>query len=160
MKRCRLKNAKEAGSYRAKLLKEQGGIDPITGEKVKDAVLDHNHGGDQECRAVLERTVNSWEGKVLNSFNRYVRHHTDKDLPTILRNLADYYERDNSDKPIHHTALTKDANKFKSLPAAQQCSLLEKNGIVPESNSVKRTKQARKLIKDGILVMKEVRKGE
>lgn len=158
MKRGRLKNPSEAATYRTKLLREQGGVDPITGEKVKDAVLDHNHSGDQECRAVLERTSNSFEGKVQNAFNRYIRHLTDKDLSTVLRNLADYYERDNSDKPIHHTALTKDANKFKSLPAAQQCSLLENNGVVPETNSAKRTKQARKLIKDGVLVMKDIKK--
>lgn len=159
MKRVRLKNSKEAGAYRSELLKEQGGIDPITGEKVIDAVLDHNHAGDQECRAVLERTSNSFEGKVQNAFNRYIKHLTDKDLSTVLRNLADYYERDNSDKPIHHTALTKDANKFKSFPAAQQCSLLEKHGLVPESNGVKRTKQARNLIRDGILIMKDIKKG-
>lgn len=159
MKRQRLKNSKEASKYRADLLKKQKGLDPIIKEKVQDPVLDHNHKGEQECRAVLDRTVNSFEGKVQNAFDRYIKHLTDKDLPTILRNLADYYEKDFSENPIHHTALTVDVKKFKSLPAAQQISILESFGVMPESNSAKRANQARKLIKSGDLDMTQIKKG-
>lgn len=158
MQRKRLKDSKDAGTYRTKLLKEQNGLDPIIKRPVKDAVLDHNHSGDQECRAVLERTVNSFEGKVQNAYNRYLKHLTNDDLSTILRNLADYYERDNTDKPIHHTALTIDVKRFKALPASQQCSVLEARGVVPESNVKKRANQARKLIKEGKLDMQTIKK--
>lgn len=159
MKRERLKNSSEAAKYRQELLKKQKGLDPITKEKVTDPVLDHNHKGEQECRAVLDRTVNSFEGKVQNAFDRYIKHLTDKNLPTILRNLADYYEQDYSETAIHHTALTIDVKKFKALPAAQQCSVLESFGVVPESNTSKRANQARKLIKSGQLDMTQIKKG-
>ena len=159
MKRERLKNSSEAAKYRHELLKKQKGLDPITKEKVTDPVLDHNHKGEQECRAVLDRTVNSFEGKVQNAFDRYIKHLTDKNLPTILRNLADYYEQDYSETAIHHTALTIDVKKFKALPAAQQCSVLESFGVVPESNTSKRANQARKLIKSGQLDMTQIKKG-
>ncbi len=157
--RKRLKNSKEAAKYRQELLKSQKGLDPIIKEKVQDPVLDHNHKGEQECRAVLDRTVNSFEGKVQNAFDRYIKHLTDKDLPTVLRNLADYYEQDYTETHIHHTALTVDVKKFKNLPAAQQCSVLESFGVVPESNTAKRANQARKLIKSGDLDMTQIKKG-
>ena len=72
----RLKNNKDAATFRNKQLKAQGYIDPITGEKIdpKDAVLDHAHFGEQRCRGVLHRECNSWEGKVQNAFNRYMKH--------------------------------------------------------------------------------------
>lgn len=157
--RKRLKNSKEAATCRNEMLKKQKGLDPITKEKITDPVLDHNHGSEQEVRAVLDRTVNSFEGKVQNAFLRYIRHLTDKDLPTILRNLADYYEADYSETPIHHTALTVDVNKFKRLTAAQQCSVLESLDVIPESNTKKRANQARKLIRDGLLNMNDIKKG-
>lgn len=157
--RKRLKNSKDAAKYRNELLVTQKNIDPITKEYITDPVLDHNHGNEQECRAVLDRTINSFEGKVHNAFLRYVKHITDKDLPTILRNLADYYDMDNSDKPIHHTALTIDVKKFKNLPSKEQCSIIESFGLVPGSNNTIRAKQARKLIKDGQLKIKDIKKG-
>lgn len=151
--RRRIKDSKEAGVYRNELLKEQKGLDPILGIKVTDPVLDHNHEGEQHCRATLQREVNSFEGKVFNSYRRFLRHLSDKELPEILRALADYYERDFDDKAIHHTALTVDTNKFKKLPSAEQCRILTVLGCVPESNTLKRSKQARKLIKEGKLNM-------
>lgn len=157
--RRRLKDSKDAAKYRSELLKEQNGLDPIINKKVIDPVLDHKHFGDQECRAVLDRTVNSFEGKVQNAFNRYIKHLTDEDISTVLRNLADYYERDTSNTPIHHTALTIDVRKFKALPAKQQCEVLESFGVVPESNVKKRSNQARKLIKEGKLDMQNIKKG-
>lgn len=151
----RLKNPAEAAKYRNELLKNQNGIDPITKEKIVKPVLDHYHGGEQHCRGVLQNEVNAWEGKVCNSFNRYMKHLTDKPLHEILRNLADYLETHsktpNDEMVIHHTALTIDTKKFKSLPASIQISILEKLDVIPETNAIKRSKQARKLIKDGKL---------
>lgn len=158
MNRRRLKDSKDAGKFRSELLKEQNGLDPIINKEVKDAVLDHKHYGDQECRAVLDRTVNSFEGKVQNAFNRYIKHLTDADISTVLRSLADYYEQDTSHMPIHHTALTIDVKRFKALPAWQQNSVLESFGVVPESNVKKRASQARKLIKEGKLDMQTIKR--
>ena len=158
MSRRRLKDSKDAGKYRSELLKEQNGLDPIIKKPVKDAVLDHKHYGDQECRAVLERTVNSFEGKVQNAFNRYIKHLTDADISTVLRSLADYYEIDTSHQPIHHTALTIDVKKFKSLPAKQQIEILEGLGLVAESNVKKRGNQIRTQIKLGNFNINDIKK--
>ncbi|AGC35207.1 putative recombination endonuclease VII [Escherichia phage vB_EcoM_G17] len=159
----RLKDSKDAANYRNELLKKQNGIDPIIKEPITKPVLDHYHYGNQHCRQVLQNEVNAWEGKVQNSFNRYMKHLTDKPLYEVLRNLADYLERNNSipddEQVIHHTALTVDVNKFKRLPATQQNAILEGLGVVPGSNTTARVKQARKLIKDGKLNMVDIKKG-
>lgn len=147
----RLKNPKDAAKYRKELLEKQNGIDPITKEIVTDGVLDHQHFGEQKCRAVLDRTCNSFEGRVVNSYNRYMKHLTDKPIHEVLRNLADYLEADVSANAIHHTALSVDVNKFKSLKAADQKQLLEDCGVEPQENVKKRALQARKLIKESKL---------
>lgn len=155
----RLKDSKDAASYRNELLKKQQNIDPITKEKINDPVLDHQHFGEQRCRSVLERTSNSFEGKVYNSYLRYIKHLTDTPLPDILRNLADYLESDVSQNKIHHTALSVDVNKFKALPADRQREILISFGVQPETNVKKRCNQARKLIKTGQLNMLDIKKG-
>ena len=147
----RLKNSKEAAEYREQMLKEQNFKDPITKEIISDACLDHQHYGEQRCRSVLDRTCNSFEGKVQNAFNRYMKHLTDKPLPEILRNLADYIEADVSENAIHHTAITVDVRKFKSLNASEQKRLLSEAGVNYGDNVKQRANQARKLIKQGII---------
>lgn len=159
----RLKNSKEASVYRNELLKKQNGIDPIIGMQITKPVLDHQHSGNQHCREVLQNEVNGWEGRVVNSFKRCLGHLTDKPVYEILRNLADYIERNanipEEEQVIHHTALPVDVGKFKRLSSAQQCTILEGFGIVPETNTKKRANQARKLIKDGLLNMNDIKKG-
>lgn len=149
----RLKDPKDAAKYRDLLLTSQQGIDPIIEKKIVDPCLDHQHFGTQQCRGVLQREVNSFEGKVQNAANRYLRHLTDEPLPVILRRLADYLERDYTNAPIHHTALTVDVGKFKRLSAQAQKDLLIAHGVSPDTNALLRAKQARKLIKSGILRM-------
>ena len=163
MKR-RLKNPKEAAEYRKELLAKQKGIDPVIGIEINNPVLDHYHEDSQHCRQVLQNEVNAFEGKVVNSYKRMLSHLTDKSVYEVLRSLADYLEKNNNipddEKVIHHTALTKDVNKFKRLPAKTQISVLESFGIVPESNTNKRAKQARKLIRDNLLDINAIKKGE
>lgn len=159
----RLKNSEDAAKYRKELLSEQKGIDPILKIKITKPVLDHYHQENQHCRGVLQNEVNGWEGRVQNSFNRCVRHLTDKPLYEVLRNLADYLEKHNNtpeeEQVIHHTALTVDVKRFKALPAKQQIDILEGFGLVAESNVKKRSNQARKLIKEGKLDMQLIKKG-
>ncbi|EMR6007004.1 hypothetical protein WJW27_003754 [Escherichia coli] len=158
----RLKDSKEAANYRNELLKKQKGIDPIIKEPITKPVLDHYHYGNQHCREVLQNEINAFEGKVSNAWNRYGKHLTDMPLHEVLRNLADYLEKNNNipleEQVIHHTALTVDVNKFKRLPATQQNAILEGLGVVPGSNTTARVKQARKLIKDGKLNMVDVKR--
>lgn len=80
----------------------QGRICPVLRKEVlhEDIVLDHKHkrkadpvgvNGDGICRGAIERFANALEGKITNNFTRmglgkFI------DLPTFLRNLADYLE--------------------------------------------------------------------
>lgn len=159
----RLKNPTDAAKHRNELLKKQKGIDPIIGINITKPVLDHQHSGNQHCREVLQNEVNGWEGKVVNSYKRFLSHLTDKPIYEVLRNLADYIERHENtpedEQVIHHTALTIDVKKFKNLPSKEQCSIIESFGLVPGSNNTIRAKQARKLIKDGQLKIKDIKKG-
>lgn len=112
------------------LLEQQGGICliskiPIFGEI---AVLDHKHklfkdqplGEDNAgfCRGVLHRSVNSFEGKVFNAWRRLGLHKLELTLPELLRNLADYLEREPTEY-IHPTEVPKEPklgkNEFKKL---------------------------------------------
>ena len=147
----RLKNSNEAAKYRDTLLIEQTNRDPITGSMITDPCLDHQHFGEQHCRQVLQRESNSFEGRVYNSYTRYIKHLTDDPLPVVLRRLADYLERDYSDRPIHHTALAVDVGKFKRLPADVQKQIITTYGLVPGTNVKAREKQARALIISGTL---------
>jgi len=143
----RLKNQKEANTYRNELLKVQQGIDPIIQKTITDPCLDHQHFGTQQCRGVLQREVNSFEGKVQNAFNRYIKHLTADSVSTVLRRLADYLEQDYSQCPVHHTALTVDVNRFKRLSAQEQKRVLEGFGIIPGINISIRVKQYREYLK-------------
>lgn len=159
----RLKNSNDAAKYRNEKLKEQNGIDPIIGIKITRPVLDHYHEGNQHCRQVLQNEVNGWEGRVANSFKRCLGHLTDMPLHEVLRNLADYLEKNNNipeeEQVIHHTALTVDVGRFKRLPAGEQNSILRGLGLSEGSNVKERVKIARKAIKDGILdINKHIKK--
>lgn len=154
MKR-RLKDSKDAAKYRNELLKKQNNIDPIIGITITKPVLDHYHDKNQHCREVLQNEVNAFEGKVVNSYKRMLGHLTDMPIQEVLRNLADYLEKNNAIKDeeqvIHHTALSIDVNKFKRMPAQKQIEILESTGLIAESNTAKRAKQVRILIKNGII---------
>jgi hypothetical protein len=76
---------------------------PILDQEIElsEAVVDHQHKlkaeaadetGKGLCRGVLSNRANAWEGKITNSFKRlglgkYI------DMPTALRNLADYLDK-------------------------------------------------------------------
>ncbi len=158
----RLKDSKDAANYRNELLKKQNGIDPIIKEPITKPVLDHYHFENQHCRGVLQNEINAFEGKVSNAWNRYGKHLTDMPLHEVLRNLADYLEKNNNipleEQVIHHTALTVDVNKFKRLPATRQNEILGLYGIEPLPNTKERSKRARELIKKGILNINEYKK--
>lgn len=149
MKRNRLRNVKEAQAHRTAVLIQQRNIDPIINKAITDPCLDHQHFGEQRCRGVLQREVNSFEGKVQNAFNRYIKHLTDESISDVLRRLADYLEQDYTQNPVHHTALTNDVNKFKRLSAQEQKQMLLALQIQPGINTVQRSKQYRDHLKRG-----------
>ena len=100
---------KDLPAYREAKLKEQNGIDPITGLQIENPCLDHDHVSGR-CRMVLERETNAWEGKVFNAWRRYLRH---KGVPLIyaLVKLAQYHTQDFSQNAIHPKHRTQDEKR-------------------------------------------------
>ena len=94
----KLKQA-EIKPFREKMLKAQGGQDPITGLQITDAVLDHDHASGA-IRCVLQREVNAFEGKVWNAYKRFIRplgaSHED-----VMIALIEYWSKDYSENPTH-----------------------------------------------------------
>lgn len=84
---------------RAAMLKQQGGLDPITSLRIKDPVLDHDH-DTGHIRATLQRETNAFEGKVVNAFRRYMRHQGCS-IEDVLINLIEYWQIDYSRNPLH-----------------------------------------------------------
>lgn len=95
----RLKN-NELESYRLKLLKEQNYICPLceTTITVDEAVLDHQHGGTGNIRAVLHRSCNSSEGRILTFASKRCR---SDDPVKFIKNLLSYWDKDFTDNPVH-----------------------------------------------------------
>ena len=97
----KLKN-KEKAEYRAKLLKEQGGICPLCEEEIEKGseTLDHDH-DTGHCRRVLHRSCNGSEGRIKS----WAKRSNAKDYLKFLRNLVKYLESDYSTNPIHPSHL-------------------------------------------------------
>jgi len=85
--------ANDVPLIRAKILKEQNSICPICKKEVKDPCLDHHHKkrikGSGLIRGVLCRNCNSFIAKSENGAMRCGIQN--KDLPFILRNIADFF---------------------------------------------------------------------
>jgi len=84
---------------REELLDQQGGQDPITGLPITDPVLDHDHDSGA-VRCVLQREVNSFEGRVWNSYKRFIRP-LGASYEDVLISLVEYKSKDYSNNPIH-----------------------------------------------------------
>ena len=123
---------KDLKKIRLKMYTEQNGICPILKETfpIQDFCIDHKHKTKKEeigkndaglIRGCIHRQVNSFEGKVTNSYKRYGLDKFDISLSDILRNLADYLEQQSTNL-IHpneqpkRKILTKSSyNKLKKL---------------------------------------------
>lgn len=134
--------AADISHWRDRLSKEQQGIDPITGEAFHGRLtLDHDHHKDsQRVRGVLSSSSNIFEGKVKAVFHRYLKYATNQPLNVILRNLAEYYERDNSHLPLHTSWVKTVQSSFSSLPEPKKALVLKELGKENGANSSQRKK--------------------
>jgi len=99
-------NQKETQEIKKELYRRSNGICPLLGEyvEVDKMVADHQHklkkepcstweqGGKGLIRGAIEFRANAVEGKIVNAWSRYGLEKEGYDLPTYLRNLADYLE--------------------------------------------------------------------
>jgi len=89
----------EIKTVRERLIIEQNNICPICKKPMEKPVLDHYHrkklGGSGKIRGVLCFSCNAYIGPMEN---RAKRHYIDQgDIPTVLRNTADYLECEQSE---------------------------------------------------------------
>lgn len=108
-----LRNRKEITEYRKEKEEQLRGKCELSNETLYRPCLDHDH--NVECprvRGVISQHFNTFEGYVNKYFNKYCRGKTDLTLPEVLRKLADYYERDWSDRPYHYMSIEKIRNRI------------------------------------------------
>lgn len=135
-----LYTAAEIKAFKEEQIKKQNGIDPITREPFKEvAVMDHSHSS-QHCRGALNRNSNAWEGLVQNAYTRCLKWLTDVPLPQLLRNLAEYYEKDYSGNPYHNSWMKRVKTDFNKLNSKQMKLVLEYFGKSDGKNLTERKK--------------------
>lgn len=148
MQAKQLKN-KDIPEIREKILKEQKGICPICEEEVNAPCLDHEHvkkiRGSGQIRGVICRNCNIFIAKAENNSIRCgVKI---KNLPKILRNIADYLEK--QQYPYIHPT---EAPKVKQLKKTSYKKLKKvydkKRKFPPYPKSKKLTKELSLLFKE------------
>lgn len=147
-----LYTATEIKKFKEKQILEQSGIDPILGEEFPKGAIcqDHSH-ETQHCRAALHLQTNAWEGKVVNAYVRCLKWLTDVPLPTLLRNLASYLEKDYSGNPYHVGWMKKVKTEFNKLNSKQMKQVLERFGKTDGKNLVERKKIFSEIVLDRTL---------
>ena len=133
--------AADISHWRDRLSKEQQGIDPITQEPLVKPCLDHDHSKtSQRVRGTLSAATNAWEGRVLGCYHRYMKYSTDTPLSTLLKNLGEYYERNNDHMPLHTSWIKVVSTSFSSLPEPKKALVLKELGKENGQNSSARKK--------------------
>ena len=133
--------AADISHWRDRLSKEQQGIDPITQEVLVKPCLDHDHSKDsQRVRGVLSAATNAAEGRIKAIYHRYLKYMTDAPLHVILRNLSDYYQKNNDHLPLHPSWIKTVSTAFSSLPEPKKALVLKELGKENGANSSQRKK--------------------
>lgn len=112
---------------REQLTKEQDNKCLITGLEIpaRQHVTDHAHDDTQLVRGVLHRQTNSFLGKTENAFVRLIQWWYPNDLPTLLRQCADYLEREPDTRFRHTGWLKKATSKFNRLKESDKEKVLK-----------------------------------
>lgn len=140
-----LYTTKEVAEVREKLLKQQKGVDPITGLDIPKgkAVLDHCH-DTQYVRGVLNSPSNVALGKIENLWARYLGWWYTGTLPEFLRGCADYLDAKQPEEYIHPQFIQKLQSQFNSLKEGDKKKVLRMLGQEEGSNGAERKKLFRK----------------
>lgn len=134
-----LYTTKEVKEERLRLYNLQKGIDPILKQHVEfnTTTCDHDH-FKHNTRSALHRQTNSFEGRVVNAYIRGLRWLTDLPLPDILRNLAEYLEKDYSSNPYHPDALKSCQSRFNALNEKSKTNVLHNMALPDGKNGAER----------------------
>lgn len=104
---------------------------PILGGRTQDWVVDHDHKTGM-VRGVISRVGNSLIGKIENFLTSRCRQKPES-FPKILRNIADYLERKDTDV-LHPVGLTQLTKRFvQTLTSQEQYAVLRDLGGDEES---------------------------
>ena len=106
---------------------------PILWTKIKNPVLDHDH-QTGEVRGVIDNNANNLIGVIENKFFSYCSGKK-KDLPDVLRRVADYLERPRTGY-LHPVGLNQLVSRFKREPKETQLYMLSQFTFV-EENEIK-----------------------
>lgn len=141
---------KDIQRIRELLLKEQQGLDLLTGLPIpnRQAVTDHKHDDEQLVRGILHRQCNAVLGKVENLWVRYLSYWYPNDLQTFLRQTADYLDREPDTRYRHPNYQKKLKTWYNALTARQQNDVLIKMGASEGANAAKRKELFSKVILD------------
>lgn len=149
-----LKN-KDISKYRNISLSSQNELDPITMEMINKPTLDHDHSTGR-VRLCLQNETNQFLGRVESFYKRYIKYkNLNISLPEILRNMANYLEKDYNTSPIHPKSVQDLIRKFKNLNLKEQELFFRKEKIKDYPKSKKdRTKLFKKIITDKNNILK------
>lgn len=136
-----LYTASDVKSVRSVLLREQNGLDALTGLPLSasDAVCDHDH-KTQYVRGILHRQSNALLGKIENLYNRYLSWWYSGSLSDFLRKTADYLDKEHSKEYVHPGWIKRCTIDFCKLTAKQQTDVLLKLNSSDGKNAVERKK--------------------
>ena len=140
-----LKN-RDIPKYRSRELESQKGIDPITREVITKPTQDHSH-VTGNLRMCLQNESNQFLGRIESFYGRYIKYKKlDITLPEILRNIADYLEKDYSDNAIHPKSITDVCQRFGRMKVEEQNNILFELGLSIEGSKKDKQKRYRKYL--------------
>ena len=143
-----LYNTTDVKHVREQLTKEQNNKCLVTGLDIppKQHVLDHAHDDKQLVRGVLHRQVNAFLGKAENAYMRLMQWWYPNDLPTLMRECADYLEREEDTRFRHNGWIKKVNTAFNKLKESDKDKVLELMGLEKGKNGAERKKIFQKAI--------------
>jgi hypothetical protein len=109
-------------------------------------------------RGVISREANALLGKVENFYRSRCASSQEKDLPTVLRNLAEYLERAENSDILHPVGCRQVVTRFKNSSKRDQIRALQVLGcsnldIANAANTEARAKLFRSVITSNTLEM-------
>lgn len=142
-----LYSASDVKAVRQALLKEQNGLDALTGLPIPagQEVCDHCHES-QFVRGILHRQTNAVLGKLENMYIRYLKWWYKGTLSEFLRNAASYLEKKHKTEYVHPGWIKRVNADFNKLKANHKDIILNTLGAKPSSNDFQRKAKFKELI--------------